>query len=352
MTKELLIQHFNGYPRMGISDIFKYLHQSCFGCEHLCVSYDRALMGIEQEYNSLTAIGDELVTPLDGEYSRVHLSYLGLGLDSRTLAKLLVMSSQKEKQSIQVLEHRLDMAEELVREGEIPLDIDEFIKERRAWSEKGYSAVHHSESYRKEYKPAYRVISNEYIPFLPLFCEIDKKLRSGKLRLAVEGGSASGKSTLGRILEKIYGCRVFHMDDYFLRPEQRTPKRLAEPGGNVDRERFLSEILAPMAEGRPIEYRPYNCSTGELDPVISADITPLTVIEGAYSMHPELCGYYDLSVFLCVSPDTQRQRISKRNPKLADRFFNEWIPMEEAYFDAFNVVNKCDYLLDNGGNEC
>ena len=36
--------------------------------------------------------------------------------------------------------------------------------------------------------------------FLPLFEEIDKHLSQGKLILAVEGGIASGKTTLGKML--------------------------------------------------------------------------------------------------------------------------------------------------------
>ena len=36
------------------------------------------------------------------------------------------------------------------------------------------------------------------------------------------------------------------MDDFFLRPEQRTEERLKEVGGNVDRERFLEEVARPL----------------------------------------------------------------------------------------------------------
>ena len=43
--------------------------------------------------------------------------------------------------------------------------------------------------------------------------------------VAVDGGSASGKTTLGALLQSVYACPVFHMDDFFLRPEQRTPER-------------------------------------------------------------------------------------------------------------------------------
>ena len=39
--------------------------------------------------------------------------------------------------------------------------------------------------------------------------------------VAVDGGSASGKTTLGELLQSVYACPVFHMDDFFLRPEDR-----------------------------------------------------------------------------------------------------------------------------------
>lgn len=68
----------------------------------------------------------------------------------------------------------------------------------------------------------------------------------------------------------------------------------------------------------------------------------LVVTEGAYSMHPELAPYYDLSIFLDISPELQRDRISRRNtPEKAKRFFTEWIPMEQAYFAAFDIPARC-----------
>ena len=72
----------------------------------------------------------------------------------------------------------------------------------------------------------------------------------------------------------------------------------------------------------------------------------LVVAEGAYSMHPDLAPYYDLSVFLDISPELQRERISRRStPEKANRFFAEWIPMEQAYFAAFDIPAKCTLRL-------
>ena len=179
--------------------------------------------------------------------------------------------------------------------------------------------------------------------FRPLFAELDRQL-AGELpvRLAIEGGSASGKTTLGQILAERYGCTVFHMDDFFLRPEQRTASRFAEPGGNVDRERFLEEVLLPLRRGEKIFYRRFDCATMQLQKPIEIVPGRLVVTEGAYSMHPELAPYYDLSIFLDISPELQRERISHRNtPEKAKRFFTEWIPMEQAYFAAFNIPARC-----------
>ena len=50
--------------------------------------------------------------------------------------------------------------------------------------------------------------------------------------IAIDGSCTSGKTTLAAALQEKYLCGVFHMDDFFLRPEQRTDERFAEPGGN------------------------------------------------------------------------------------------------------------------------
>lgn len=185
---------------------------------------------------------------------------------------------------------------------------------------------------------------------MELLQAIDERLpRQERLLLAIDGGSASGKTTLAALLAQRYGCPVFHMDDFFLRPEQRTPQRLAEPGGNVDRERFFSEVLQPLRQGGPASYRRYDCQTGQLLPPVLRQAGQLNVIEGAYSMHPELSALYDLSVFLAVSPETQRRRILQREPAFKQQlFFQKWIPMENRYFQAFSIPERCDLRIKIG----
>ena len=311
-TRKLLLEHYKAYPKLQITDIFKFLFQSSFGCEHLVSNEESAVEYIRREYSSAEQTS-ALTEELDGEYGRVHLGYIDEGISCETLGRLFCLSAKTESNGKDELIKKLQTAKELIKEGILPLSLAEFEREEAEWREGGYGAIRHSEVFRNEYKPSYRVISNEYVKFLPLFSHIDKLLKNGSAVLAIEGGSASGKTTLARMLEKIYGCTVFHMDDFFLRPEQRTAERYAEAGGNVDRERFLEEILLPLEKNETVRYRRFDCSTQTLGEYITVTPQKLTVIEGAYSMHSELAPYYDLSVFLDISEECRRERILKRN---------------------------------------
>ena len=346
-TRELILEHYRKYPRLQIQDIFKFLYQSSFGCEHLVSELDTVTDNIQKEYENKKAQGGELFDELDGEYCRVHLCALDRGLSAKTLGKLFCASAKDTGGGTSELERKLTVARELVYSGDILLDPCEFDSEACEWRASGYVALHHSLEFCECYAPSYRVISSRYVPYLQLFSKIDTRLSEGELTLAIDGGSASGKTTLSEMLGELYDSNVFHMDDFFLRPEQRTAERYAEVGGNVDRERFLDEVLIPLKRKQSVGYRRFDCSTMTVTPAVEIAPRRLAVIEGAYSMHPELSLYYDLSVFLDISAELQRKRIEKRNtPNMARRFFDEWIPLEKVYFSQMMVAERCDMVIE------
>ncbi len=165
--------------------------------------------------------------------------------------------------------------------------------------------------------------------------------------IGIDGRCASGKSTFAELLSKQLSCPVVHMDNFFLRPFMRTPERLAEPGGNVDRERFYAEVLHPLRAGHPCTYRPYDCHKQALTEEISLPASPLYIIEGTYCLHPTLFDAYDLSVFLTVSYEEQCRRIARRNGDAGLAVFqNKWIPLEEAYFEALDIRNQCRFCFE------
>ena len=177
---------------------------------------------------------------------------------------------------------------------------------------------------------------------------IDRLLnRRESVVVAIDGKCTSGKTTLAAQLADAYDCNVFHMDDFFLRPEQRTPERFAEIGGNVDYERFAEEILTPLKTGEPVSYRPFDCSTFTLAQPVSVQPKKLTIIEGTYSHHPYFGDPYDLKILLTVTEDLQRQRVLERPAFLHSRFFESWIPMENRYFEnqSMDIVASAENVM-------
>ena len=85
-----------------------------------------------------------------------------------------------------------------------------------------------------------------------------------QVNIAIDGICGGGKTTLGEALAQRYDCNLFHMDDFYLRKEQRTPERYAQPGGNVDYERFKEEVLDHLADEEGFTYRPFDCGTMDL----------------------------------------------------------------------------------------
>ena len=89
-------------------------------------------------------------------------------------------------------------------------------------------------------------------------------------------------------------------------------------------------MLTPLFSGEPFSYRPFCCKDGSFGPPVSVTPRPLSVVEGAYSMHPALRAHYRDSVFLTVSPEIQQR----------------WIPLEERYFREGGIEALCGAKID------
>lgn len=172
--------------------------------------------------------------------------------------------------------------------------------------------------------------------------------RKKPLLIAVDGRCASGKTTFAAALEKEIGCAVIHTDHFFLRPEQRTEERLNEAGGNVDYERLREEVMLPLSEGKAFSYRKFDCREMKLSSEIEVRPASVTVIEGSYSCCPALWDFYDLRIFFTVEPQEQLRRIELRDgSEAAVQFRERWIPLEEKYFAACKIQQRCDFVFSN-----
>ena len=67
------------------------------------------------------------------------------------------------------------------------------------------------------------------------------------------------------------------------------------------------------------------------------------ILEGVYSYHPYFNNLIDCLAYIQVDKETQVNRVSNRI--LKDKFINEWIPLENKYFDYYKLEDICNIII-------
>lgn len=340
--RDILLEHWKRYPAMEIQDMVKLLFQSEFGGGHMILDSEVSLRRLKEEHvTARIPAGQSVWEDIGGGLCRVYLDKEKTGLKAETINRMFVATANSCVGSRTDFELRLSEFLELCRQGILPYPPNQVEDYLLNYKRQGYPAVSHSQNYRDAYHPAYRVVEAAYMECREVYRFMDAMLGQSKqspIVVAIDGMGGGGKSTLGTMLSAIYDCNLFHMDHFFLRPEQRTEERLREAGGNVDYERFKAEILDGVMAGKSVSYRPYDCSRQCLSDYVEVEPQRLNIVEGVYSQHPYFGDVYDLRFFLELSGGEQIRRIRERNgEQMLERFSREWIPMEHQYFRQFQI---------------
>ena len=345
---EILRRHAADYPQMEPCDAVKLVYQSEFGGGHLIRDEKASLAFLEEELAATRQDdGARRFEPIGDGKARLHLAAVKQ-LPSVLVNRIFCASARRTRGSRERFDEKLAVLEALAADGIFSFSAQALSGYLAEYRRMGCPAVRHSGSYRRTYHPAYRVVDERYETILPLLTAVERALGGEKpVRVGIDGGAAAGKTTAAALVAAAYDCNVIHMDDFFLPPELRTEARFAEPGGNVDYERFAAEVAAPLQEGRPFSYGIFDCSVMRC--TARAEVIPkrLTVVEGAYSLHPRFGALYDVRAFMRISPEEQKRRILQRNgEELWRRFEGHWIPMERLYFETFAIPRSCAVLID------
>lgn len=403
--RSILSSHARRYPLTRPADLLKLIHQNVFGSGHLAPSPEIVCKRLADEFASCDKT-EPFVETL-GECSRVYIGSAApafaadfaascaaadssgsrgiinkiAGFENRpadarlleVIARLFILTADRfpadythaDETSRAMLDDCVNIAREVVRDGRFGFDIAEFDSAAAEFAAAGYPAQSHSDIYRNAYRPAYRVVDSYFARLISCLYEISRLLdeKTGQVRVVIDGRAASGKTTAAELIAGYFSgaylheypdmpsgnvtADIIHADDFFLPPSLRTPERLDEVGGNLHRERFYDEIIANLDSPDGFSYRVFDCSKMDYAPE-PRKVKPcrLLIFEGAYSLHPDFGDYYDLAIFSDISPDEQSRRILSRNgERMHKRFEQEWIPMEEKYFDGFDIRQKCKITI-------
>ena len=335
-------EHRARVPDLQQQDIVKFIFQAMLGPGHLLAGKDRIITTIVQEMDTLQPDRDEqLLERLSPDWCRLNLRRAMAEHHSpQMIAGFMMDSGDTLPFSRQdVYSFCVDLSE-----SDQPLLPDRQALEmimNEDW------LPSHSPSYRKQYHPAYRVISASWAPCMEAVCAIAGRLScTERLLVTIDGPCASGKTTLAQKLAGVFRAAVIHTDDFVIPHARKTAERLALPGGNCDANRIVREILAPWKNGNPVRYRRYDCKQDCLLPEETLADHSLLILEGCYSNLPAIRAFAGIRLFLNISEETRMARLRKReSPESFRRFENTWIPLENAYFGAFRLPDCSDDMF-------
>ena len=337
---DVLTAHAARYPQMQPQDYVKLAYQSEFGCGHLLTDREEAYQRLFQEWEATRADALEpLGVEIGGGFFRINLAAVKHVLSPDILFRLFEMSAVSTGTK-EGFERKLALIRRAAKLGILPCDGEAVYQMGR---ELGDGQPSHSAIYKRLYGASYRIVERRYAVLLPLICMVyDALSKRGRVTLGMDGFAASGKTTAAALLKELFPATVIATDDYFLPIERKTPARMAEPGGNLDHERFKKEIVAHMEED-VLTHARFDCHTQTLLPPITETRLPLLIVEGVLSLHPDYQPCYDLRVFFNTDEESRRLRLLERGGEaLLTRFEKEWLPLERSYIDAFAPQLSCD----------
>lgn len=340
---EIARAHWTRYPAMEPQDFAKLAYQSEFGPAHMAQGPDRVLADLLAEGKEAGA-EPRAPEPIGNGLCRFHLTRALSPLSELPLiGRMFTLTMAGTEGTDAGLSEKLEQLAALPVPG-----MGAYLE---GWRREGCPPVRHSETFRNAYRPHYRVLQTKLAGFLPALAPLDRLAREGTPALAaVDGRCGSGKTGFASLAADVLGRAVslVHMDDFYLPPDRRKPDWMEVPAGNMDLERLREEVLLPARRGETVLYRPYDCQTGrmrEAEPLEAG----LILVEGTYSQHPSLAGYYDYKIFLTCGREEQTRRLRVREGDYYPTFDRLWRTLEERYFAACGTEGAADLVVDTTG---
>ncbi|MBL7260372.1 uridine kinase family protein [Paractinoplanes lichenicola] len=167
------------------------------------------------------------------------------------------------------------------------------------------------------------------------------KPRLGRTRLiAVDGPSGAGKTRFADQLAAALACPIVHTDDLL--------------NGWDDQFTFWTrleeKVLAPLREGEPATYRPYNWVKGDFSGTpVTVHAAEAVLLEGVSAARRDIRPELTLAVFVDAPAGLRWERAIARDgdDTLAYRkYLGRWRAAEDRHFAADETAEHADLIVD------
>lgn len=321
--------HKNKYPKLEKQDIIKLIFQSSLGPSHFVSNKDKVKDYLNKELLEEKNNEENLYEYISTNYVRMNIfPYKHYFKETDTLIDMFIESANKANYNKDILKENLLNY----------LTLDDL-------KNYDYQAVSHSKTYKDNYKPHYRLINSRFIDLNMKYIQLDNFLNKQKDKsiIAIEGRCGSGKSTLSELFKDKY--TIIHLDDFFISIKEKSKINI-QKYGNINYKLVyenLSIIRNALNQNiAKVTIKAFSCEKQEYYEK-EINLKNKIILEGTYSSSLYFNEFIDKITFLLVSKETQTERIQKR--ELSNKFFSEWIPLEESYFKENDIISNCDLII-------
>jgi uridine kinase len=174
--------------------------------------------------------------------------------------------------------------------------------------------------------------------------------RAQTLLVGIDGRGGSGKSTLARGLVELLHGAIVEFDDFYL-PSGDRARRAAvgddEIGGDFDWRRLCDQVLQPLSQDRPARYQCYDWQRDEIGKWNELRPGGIVIVEGNYSIRPELRAFYDVTLWVEAPHETRLARgVARDGEQARTKWLAQWMPEEVRYLAAHDPAAHADIVVD------
>ena len=159
-----LSEQIKKHPAIRPQDAVKLCYQAAFGAEHLLSDYEAAKRYLYAEFERTVACDGELYERISEDICRVNLAVWKVrGFSAEKLFALFVASAKVREDGETAMKSYLADVEKKVKDGAFGFSFDDWQSFLKKYTDDGMPALHHSDAYRDNEKPAYRIVKTELV---------------------------------------------------------------------------------------------------------------------------------------------------------------------------------------------
>jgi uridine kinase len=153
--------------------------------------------------------------------------------------------------------------------------------------------------------------------------------------IGIDGQGGAGKSTFARRLGVAFSSAVVVAGDDFYRDMDSGARAALSPESGVERyfdwQRLRREVLEPVRRGDPtLRFPRYDWALATMGGWVDVPMPDVVVVEGVYTLRPELVDLVDVPVWV-EAPEATRLRRQLERGESSSEWRRRWLAAENHY---------------------